>query len=186
MAGAPDKQARPHVSLLGEVNEQAVIALLDGLREPAGDGDVIVEITSPGGDAEMARRMVLEVDLARERLAPRRLVFLGKTIVYSAATTLMSAFPREDRWLTADAMVMIHCRQLDKDLNLSGPIRASLPKVEALRAQLKTGIELETEHFERLISGSDVTMDELLEKGLHNWYLTAREVLDRGLVAGIV
>jgi ATP-dependent protease ClpP protease subunit len=175
------------VSLMGEVTEDMAGTLRDQLGElDDGKDPIAIEITTLGGDAEFARRMVLEIDLARERLKPRRLVFLGKTVVYSAGVTLMSAFPREDRFLTSDAMVLIHCRQLEKTVEIQGPMRASLPQVESLCHQMKTGIELEHQNFERLIEGSQVSMDELLEKALYNWYVPAREALELGLIAGIV
>jgi ATP-dependent protease ClpP protease subunit len=177
----------PHVRLFGEIGDDMLRKLLDQLATLTGDeGTVAVEITTVGGDAEVGRRMILEMDLARERLAEIRFVFVGKSTVYSAGTTLMSAFAREDRFLTGEARLMIHCRQLEKTVELAGPIRSSLPLVEALCHQIQTGIELEKEHFERLIAGSDVTMDELLEKALYNWYLTAEDALERGLIAGIV
>ena len=118
--------------------------------------------------------------------APRRLVFLGKTLVYSAGVTFMAAFPREDRFLTRDAMLLIHCRQLDRALEISGPMRASLPEIEALCHQMKTGIDLETRNFERLIAGSEVPMDKLLEKALYNWYVPAEEAHRLRLVAEVV
>lgn len=177
----------PQVSLVGEVSDQTVRDLVDQLKD-VGDGDtpIVVEMTTLGGDAEMARRMVLEIDLARQRLAPRRLVFLGKSVVYSAGVTLMSAFPRHDRYLTDDCELLIHCRQLQKTVELDGPIRGSLPEIEALKAQLETGIKLEEENFERLIKGSKVTMDELVEKALYNWYLSSKEACDLDLIAGVV
>ncbi len=185
----PVELFRPQVSLLGEVGEDMLTTLRDGLKaaeEAPGDGAVTVEISTLGGDAEIGRRMMLEVDLFRRAFAPRRLLFLGKTTVYSAGTTLMAAFPREDRFLTADAMLLIHCRQLDKTLEISGPMRGSRAKVQALLHQIDSGVQLETGNFERLIEGSDVTMDELLDKALYNWYVTAQEALERGLIGGIV
>ena len=98
---------------------------------------------------------------------------------------MMSAFPCRDRWLAADAMLMIHGRKLDKTVELSGPIRASLPMVEALLRQLEAGIAHEEENFRRLIDGCDVDIGELRENALHNWYVPAEEALQRGLVAGI-
>lgn len=182
-AGVLDAQ----ISLLGEVSDSMAEGLRIQLRDLGpGDGPVALEMTSLGGDAEMARRMVLDIGQARDRLKPRRLVFLGKTVVYSAGVTVMSAFPREDRFLTADAMLLIHCRQLDKTVEIEGPMRASMPEVEALLHQLKTGIELETRNFQRLVEGSRVTLDEVLERALYNWYVPADEALQLGLVAGIV
>jgi hypothetical protein len=177
--------ANPQISLIGDIGEVTVGRFLDQLRqaEQAG-GDIALEITTLGGDPEMARRIVLEIDRARARI-PGRFVFLGKTVVYSAGATIMSAFPKKDRWLAPDAKVMIHCRKLDKTVELSGPIRSSVPLVEALLAQLKVGIASEEEPFRRLIEGSDVSEDEIWEKALYNWYLEADEAVSRGLVAGI-
>lgn len=178
---------KAQISLMGEVTEDMACSLLDQLgRIEDGDEPVSLEITTLGGDAEMARRMVLEIDLARERLKPRRLVFLGKTTVYSAGVTLMAAFPREDRFLTRDGMLLIHCRQLEKTVEIAGPIRSSLPQVRSLCHQMEVGLELEKANFTRLIEGSKVQMDELLEKALYNWYVPAEEALELGLIAGIV
>jgi ATP-dependent protease ClpP protease subunit len=183
----PQGLQQPQISLLGRVDETMARALVDQLAQvPDGDGPVVVEITTLGGDPEFARRMVLEIDLARERLKPRRLVFLGKTVVYSAGATMMAAFPPEDRFLTADATLLIHCRQQQETVELSGPIRASLPKLRALCHQMETGIALEEQNFERLIAGSSITMDDLLEKALYNWYVPGEEAVKLGLVAALV
>lgn len=119
-------------------------------------------------------------------LPPRRLVFLGKTTVYSAGVTLMAAFPREDRFLTRDAMLLIHVRQLEKTIEIQGPMRASLPQLKSLCHQVEVGMGLEEANFERLLEGSQVPMEELLEKALYNWYVPAEEALERGLIAGII
>ncbi|HMJ92749.1 MAG TPA: peptidase S14 [Allosphingosinicella sp.] len=177
---------RPTLSVTGEIDSQATRDFLDALRKAEdGEGDVALELTTLGGDAEMARRIVLEIGLARKRTG-KRFLFLGKTVVYSAGVTVMSAFPREDRWLTEDAVLLIHCRQLDKSIEISGPMRASLPELDAVRAQIENGLKLEERNFRRLIEGSDVGMTELCEKAVHNWYVDAEEALKRGLIAGIV
>ena len=177
---------QPQISLVGDIDKFSVERFLDELRQAEKTGgDVALELTTLGGDPEMARRIMLEIDRARARLAGRFL-FLGKTVVYSAGASIMSAFPREDRWLTEEAMLMIHCRKLDKTVEISGPIRASLPMVEALKNQLETGIALEQRNFERLIQNSEVSLDEVFERALYNWYLDADEALRRGLVAGIL
>ncbi len=186
-ADAPAGVLDASISLIGEVTEGMARDLRDQLREPGtGDDPIAIEMTTLGGDAEMARRMVLDIDHARERLKPRRLVFIGKTVVYSAGVTVMSAFVREDRFLTGDAMLLIHCRQLDKTVEVEGPMRGSLPRIEALCHQMRTGLALEKRNFERLIEGSSVGLDELFEKALYNWYVPAAEALERGLIAGIV
>lgn len=177
----------PQVTILGEIAEDSITQLLDQLRKAEqGDGAVTIEICTLGGDAEAARRMALEIDLARERLAPRRLLFLGKTTVNSAGVTIMGAFPREDRFLTRDAILLIHCRQLEKSLEISGPMRGSEAKIDALLHQIRCGIEQEKKNFAWLIEGSDIAMEELLDRALYNWYRTAEEALRRGLVAELV
>ena len=175
------------ISLVGSVDEAMACKLRDALGETeSGDGPLTIDMTTLGGDPEMARRMIVEIDAARERLKGRRLVFVGKTVVYSAGCTFMAAFPPKDRYLTADATLLIHCRQLKQTMELDGPIRSHLPKLKAMIHQLETGIDLEEENFERLIKGTQVPMDELLEKALYNWYVTAEEAVERKLVAGLV
>lgn len=186
-AAGIDLTLRPAISLIGELGEASIDIVRDGLDAAAdGTGPVVVEVTTLGGDAEMARRIVLEFDLARPRFRDRRLVFLGKTVVYSAGITVMSAFPTADRLLTSDAMLLIHVRQLEKTLQLQGPMRNSLPQVEALVHQIRTGMALERDNFTRLIRGSAVTLDDLLERAQHNWYIPAAQAVSLGLVAAIV
>ncbi|MFL6724629.1 MAG: peptidase S14 [Sphingomicrobium sp.] len=183
----PASLDRPQIRLLGEVNEAMVESFLNGLAEAEkGGGDIVVEITTGGGDAELARRLVLEVERCRSRMPGRRLLFLGKTQVQSAGISLMSAFAREDRYLTRDTVLLIHSRQLETTIEISGPMRASLAEVVALKEQIELGLRLEEENFRRLIEGSDVTLEELCAKALHSWYLPAKEALDHGLVAGLL
>jgi ATP-dependent protease ClpP protease subunit len=184
---APKVTAAADISLIGSVDEAMACKLRDALgqAEPAGE-PLTIDMTTLGGDPEMARRMIAEVDAARERLKGRRLVFVGKTAVYSAGCTFMAAFPRADRYLTADATLLIHCRQLQQTIELDGPIRTHIPKLRSKLHEFETGVQLEKDNFERLVEASDVRMDELLEKALHNWYVPAEEARERGLIAGII
>lgn len=187
LAKLPTGLFEAQISLMGEVTEDMACSLVDQLANiDEGEEPVTLEITTLGGDAEFARRMVLEIAVARQRLKPRRFVFLGKTVVYSAGVTLMSAFPAQDRFLTSDAMLLIHCRQLDKTVEIQGPMRASLPELRSLCHQVEVGIEKEEENFRRLIAESRISLDELLEKALYNWYIPAKEAVDLGLVAAVV
>lgn len=173
------------VSLLGELTEDAAAKFLQQLADAPTDAPAaIIEVTTPGGDAELARRLVLDLEIQRERF--RRLVFVGKTQVYSAGVTVMSAFAKADRYLSRDCSLLIHCRQLDTSVEISGAMRSSLPKVQALLEQLQTGLKLEEEGFRRLIEGSDIELDELLKRAVNNWYLTAQDALERGLVAELL
>jgi len=177
----------PQIALIGELLEDMAERFLDQLADAERqEGDIALEITTPGGDAELARRLVLEIRAARSRLGRRRFLFLGKTQVYSAGVTLMSAFPRKDRYLTRDTVLLVHGRQLEESIEISGPMRSSLSKIEALQNQMEIGLAHEEENFGRLIEGSDVTLEEVCQRALHSWYLSASEALDRRLVAALV
>jgi ATP-dependent protease ClpP protease subunit len=176
----------PQVRLLGSVSDEMLNAFQDQLASVAqGDGPVAIEVTSTGGDADIGRRLALEVGLARDRLG-RRLVFVGKTIVYSAAATFMGGFRREDRYLTRDAVLLIHCRQLEKKLDLAGPLKASRNRVAQVLGEIENGLLLQEEGYAALIEGSDVSMDEINAKAEDGWYVQAEEAFARGLVAGLI
>lgn len=176
----------PQVRLLGTVSEAMLNAFQDQLAaaEP-GEGPIAIEMTSLGGDADIGRRLALEVGLARDRLG-RRLLFVGKTAVYSAATTVMGGFPREDRYLTRDAILLIHCRQLHKSLELSGPLGASRVRLMQILGEIETGIQLQQEGYAAIVEGSRVSIDEITAEAENGWYVRAEEALARGLVAGII
>lgn len=181
----PAVLANPQISLAGDIDKVSVETFLSQLAdaEKAG-GDIAMELTTLGGDPDLARRILLEIELTRARL-PGRFCFLGKTVVYSAGITIMSAFPCRDRWLTGDTMLMIHGRKLEQTVTLSGPIRASIPMIDALRAQMDTALMLEEDGFRRLADGCTIGFDTILEKALHNWYVSADEAVALGLVAGL-
>ena len=175
---------RPQVRLNGDVND-ALFESFDYQVSLAGDADpLVVELTTCGGGAETGRRIALEVRLLRQ--AGRRVLFLGKTVVYSAGVTIMAAFPREARYLTRDTVLLIHGRRMDRQLNLSGPLRASAQVAREVLAEIEFGLELERRGFAQLVEGSDVSVDEIQEKAASNWYVTAEEALERGLVAGLI
>jgi len=175
-----------HASLLGELTEDRAADFLSQLAElPRNAATLVVAVTTNGGDAELARRVMLEIDVVRQRLG-RRLVFVGKTQVHSAGVTIMSAFPKRDRYLSRDTTLLIHSRQLEKGIELAGPIVLSMPRMRALLAEMELGLSLEEQSFERLIEGSDIGMDELRRRAPENWYLTAEEAYRRGLVEALL
>ncbi len=75
---------------------------------------VVIELSTLGGDPEVARMMGEDVRFASEMEAARRFVFLGKAAIYSAGTTFMSFFARQNRYLTRGTRLMIHERKLSK------------------------------------------------------------------------
>jgi len=184
-ARPPAALDEPGVSLVGKVDAAMVEKLRDGLAAAEPEGDLAIELTTSGGDAELGRRMALDVERAARRRRGR-LLFLGKTEIYSAGVTVMAAFPREHRFLTDDAVMLIHCRKLEQVVTLSGPIRTSLPLLDGLRQQIELGLALERQIFERLVASSDISLEELSGRALCDWYLTADEALRRGLVARVV
>ena len=97
----------------------------------------------------------------------------------------MAGFPREDRFVTRDTVLMIHTRQLDENLHLRGSMRASEQRVRELLAEIQVGLQLEKLGFQELVKGSDIALDEILEKASTSWYLTADQALKRGLIAGV-
>jgi ATP-dependent protease ClpP protease subunit len=174
------------IMLTGEVNDQMVTAFLDQLEKAQGkDGDIVICCTTPGGDAEMVRRIELEIERLREAHKDH-VYFLGKSVVYSAGVTIMAAFPVSHRYLTKDTVLLIHGRQLTKTVELDGPIRHSRPQIKSLLHQFDVGIKLEEAGFRKLIDGSDCKLEECIEKGSHNWYLTAEEALEMRLVRALV
>ena len=101
---------------------------LDGAR----DRDlVVVELTTLGGDPEVARMMGEDIRFLSEIDPGRRFVFLGKAAIYSAGTTFMSFFATENRYLTRGTRLMIHERKMNKDLRISGPLTTCIATVKA-------------------------------------------------------
>jgi ATP-dependent protease ClpP protease subunit len=181
---APADLARPQIRLHGEVDDAMLAAFLEAVAGAPDDGSpLVVELTTVGGDAEVGRRIASDVRQLREQ-GGRRVLFLGKAAVYSAGVTIMSAFPRADRWLARGTMLLIHCRKLDKTVTFQGSLQAERLKAEALMAEIDAGLRLQESDFQALIQGSSITLPELLERAEHNWYLDADEAVRRRLIAG--
>jgi len=175
----------PQVRLWGPIDEQLFGRMREQVDAADSEGPLVIELMTMGGDADIGRRMAMEVRLLRTRL-DRRLVFLGATAVYSAGVTVMAAFPRQDRYLTADAVLLVHRRRMDKTLPLCGSLAVCEQMTREMMSQIRLGQALEREGFEALIKGSDVSRDEVEERAAANWYIPAREALQCGLIAGIV
>jgi ATP-dependent Clp protease, protease subunit len=149
------------------------------------EGSILVELFTDGGDAEIGRRLAQEVRLLRDRHG-RDIWFLGKTLVASAGVTVMAAFPKDRRWLTRDAALLIHGRRMFKDLHLEGPLGSCRRVLEEMIADIDHGLRLEEQGFAELIDGANVDAEEITRLAYGGWYLTAEEALSRGLVAGLV
>ncbi|BBD99266.1 peptidase S14 [Sphingobium amiense] len=176
----------PAISLSGNVDQSMYLHFRSSLTNAPQEGLVVVEMSTLGGDPEVARMMGEDIRFHSDLCPQRRLVFLGKTAVYSAGATFMGFFAAENRYLTRGTRVMIHERLITKTIDLSGPLSTCIATLKASLHEIRSSIEIQNEGFQNLITGSDITMDELLQKAPENWYLEANEAQARGLVAAVL
>lgn len=175
----------PDIRLFGKVNE-AMLSEFFRQQSEAGTGKpLVVELSTSGGDADVGRRIAEELRLWQS--GGREVFFLGKTYVFSAGITVMSAVPARRRFLTADCELLIHERKLKKDLHLEGALRGCLSAVNDLLAEIESGQRLEREGFRKLVEGTRLQVADVENRVLNkDWYLTAEEALEVGLIGGIV
>ncbi len=185
LLGPQDFKA-PTVLLSGPVDYAMYGVFRDQLDRAPETGLVVIELSTLGGDPEVARMMGEDVRFRSDLSPDRRLVFLGKAAIYSAGTTFMSFFARPNRYLTRGTRLMIHERRLEKTLHINGPLTTCVAGVEATLNEIKGSIAIQNEGFENLIRGSQVTMEELLQRAPSNWYLEAQEAKACGLVEEVL
>ncbi len=147
---------------------------------------VVIELSTLGGDPEVARMMGEDIRFASEMSPDRRFVFLGKAAIYSAGTTFMSFFARRNRFLTRGTRLMIHERKMAKELKIEGPLTTCIATLEATLNEIKSSIQIQNEGFENLIKGSSVEMSEVLQKAPSNWYIEAEEAQRLGLIEAVL
>ena len=176
----------PRILLAGAVDYAMYDRFRDRLTQAPDSGLVVIELSTLGGDPEVARMMGEDVRFQSDINPARRLVFLGKAAIYSACATFMSFFAVENRYLTRGARVMIHERKMDKTLHIAGPLTTCIASVKAMLNELEHSIAIQNEGFENLVRGSAVTMDEVLRRAPENWYIEAQEAKALGLVAGVL
>src|SRR5690606_20949780 len=113
------------------------------------DGPLILCLTTLGGDPDAARRMALEVRLLHEKKG-RDIYFLGKTTVYSAGVIVMAAFPKQYRFLTDDAVLLVHERRIKKDVKFDGPMRNNIETAEEALAEFRNAQMIEKRDYRAL------------------------------------
>jgi ATP-dependent Clp protease protease subunit len=177
--------AQPHVRLAGTVDQNMYRSFLEQLAAAPKDGQIVVTMTTLGGDPEMARAMGEEVRLLRD-YAGREVVFLGKVAVYSAGATFMSYFPREDRFLTRGTRVMIHERIIHRTINLEGPLRMCVATLRGVLHEIEHSVEIEEEGFRALVEQSEIDFAELRRRAPENWYIEAEQARELGLVLDVI
>lgn len=177
---------KPTVRLSGTVDDAMLGRFFDQLGPVLDvEGAIVLELFTPGGDAEIGRRLAEEIRLLRE-VGGHDLWFLGKTQVASAGITVMAAFPPNRRYLTHDAALLIHGRRLTRTLELQGPLSLCRTQLEEALAEIEEGLRLQAADFERLCAGTGVSAGTLTERAAVGWRLDASEALRQGLVAGLV
>ncbi|CAN5489922.1 hypothetical protein BH10PSE3_BH10PSE3_04370 [soil metagenome] len=178
--------AGPRIRLAGEVDYGMYNSFREQLDLAPSEGLVVVELSTLGGDPEVARMMGEDIRFQTEIAPQRRLAFLGKAAIYSAGATFMSFFAVPNRYLTRGARLMIHERKLDKTLEINGPLTSCVASVKALLHEIEHSIAIQNEGFENLVRGSAVSMDEVLRRAPANWYLEAQEAKALGLIRDVI
>jgi hypothetical protein len=176
----------PAIRLSGKMADESYEIFREQLGKAPTEGLVVVEVSTPGGNPEVARMIGEDIRFASQVTPKRRFVFLGKTFVYSAGATLMSYFLRENRYFTRDTWLMVHERQQDKKIPLNGPLTSCRAVLEQALHEVESSIRIQDEGFSSLVRGSCVSLEEIREKARSAWYLDAEETLRRGLIAALV
>jgi ATP-dependent protease ClpP protease subunit len=176
----------PAVLLSGSVDYDMYRSFRTQLDKASSEGLVVVELSTLGGDPEVARMMGEDIRFHSDLDANRRFVFLGKAAIYSAGTTFMSFFAAANRYLTRGTRLMIHERKLDKQLHVNGPLTTCIAAVKATLNEIEASIAIQNEGFENLTRGSSVTLDEVLAKAPSNWYIEAEDAHRLGLIAAVM
>lgn len=176
----------PAIALSGVVDYAMYVNFKGQFINAANNDLVVVELSTLGGDPEVARMMGEDIRFASEMEPNRRFVFLGKAAIYSAGVTFMSFFARRNRYLARGSRLMIHERKLSKQLVIDGPLTTCVAVVKAALNEIEASIAIQNEGFQNLVVGSNVTLEQILEKAPENWYLEAQEAKSLGLVEAVL
>src|SRR5271155_4989823 len=137
----------PAILLAGTVDYAMYNSFRQQLGRASDNNLVVVELSTLGGDPEVARMMGEDVRYHSDLDPKRHFVFLGKAAIYSAGTTFMSFFARSNRYLTRGTRLMVHERKLDKKLAVNGPLTTCVASVRALLHEIEHSILIQNEGF---------------------------------------
>lgn len=193
MASAPPippelsaRLAHPTIRLSGAVDDMAVASFLTQLGPVLEvEGAIVLELFTSGGDADVGLRLAEEIRQLRE-VQGRDLWFLGKTLVASAGVTVMSAFPRNRRWLTRDTTLLVHGRRIRRKVRLEGPLGSCRRVLQEMIADIDNGLRVEERGLAALVEGSDLTLEAVRDLAYGGWYVSAEQALETRLVEGLV
>jgi ATP-dependent protease ClpP protease subunit len=183
---SPADFKNPAILLSGQVNDAMYHSFRKQLDAAPDQALISVEITTLGGDPEVARMMGEDILFHSRWDGGRDFVFLGKTAVYSAGATLMSFFAAENRYLTEGTRLMIHERQNQCEVKLAGPLTGSMDVLMAKVHEMENAIAIQNEGFANLVKGSRVTLEDVIRKARANWYIEAQEAVALGLVRAVI
>jgi len=178
--------AAPTVLLAGTVDDDMYRDFRRQIGQAPREGLVVVELTTLGGDPEVARMMGEDIRFKSAMNPQCRYAFLGKAAIYSAGTTFMSFFARKNRYLTPGTRLMIHERKLAKELTINGPLTTCIATVKATLHEIECSIAIQNEGFANLVQGSTVSLDEVIERAPYNWYVEAEEARTLGLIEAVI
>ena len=176
----------PAILLSGHVDDAMYRSFRKQLDEAPAKGLLAIELTTLGGDPEVARMMGEDIRFHSDLDPDRRFVFLGKAAIYSAGTTFLSFFARHNRYLTRGTRLMIHERQFDKEVKLAGPLTSCAAVIRAKLHEIEASIAIQNEGFEYLIKDSKVSREEVLKRATDNWYIEAQEAVELGLIQAVI
>ena len=108
----------------------------------------------------IGRRIAHEVRLWCDKPA-RDVYFLGKSFMCSAGVTIMSGFPFNRRFITADTLLLIQEHKLKKSVEFNGAPRGCLSLANNLIAQIESAKMLERHGFVQLVKGAKLTVDDV-------------------------
>lgn len=177
----------PAIRLYGLVDDALLGRFLEQLRHVRSQRELVVlELSTSGGDADVARRIAEEIRLCRE-FGGMDLYFVGKGMVYSAGVMIMAAFPVPNRYLSRDTVLLVHEWQIEKDIRFAGPLRVCVSGANDSLAELEIARQMEQQTFTDLLRGSRLSLAQLTEQlSRADWYLLAQEAAQLELVAGLL
>ena len=106
-----------------------------------------MELSTLGGEPRGRQNDGRRRSFASEMEPARRFVFLGKAAIYSAGTTFMSFFARQNRYLARGTRPMIHERKFAKSLVIDGPLTTCIAVVKATLNEIECSIAIQNEGF---------------------------------------
>lgn len=178
---------KPAIRLTGTVGNAMLDSFCEQLDQALQrDAPLLVlELTTPGGDPDVAGRMAEDIRIVRERRRP--MAFFGKGSVYSAGVVIMSAFEPSQRYLSCGTHLLVHERRLQRTIALDGPLRRADAILLGLLAEIDDSRRQEEADFDALVRGTRLDAAQLQRRlAQENWYLDAHEALALGLVRALV